>query len=178
MKGALRAIRSRMGGQGGFSMAEVLAFLAVMTIVGPALVGSLFQMQKIASRSSAQLAVEADFRTAMQWLGRDFRVAKTVSLVDGAPAVDCAPLAPNPCITLEWTDRYAEAGVSHLVSYALIGAELRRTYDGTVLTVGRHVLSATASRQGDLVTFTLRSAGGEWGDLDTQVSHYFYIRSA
>jgi prepilin-type N-terminal cleavage/methylation domain-containing protein len=164
--------------QRGFSLAELLVTVGIMALIGPVLVGSLYQMQSITSRESAYLEIEADFRTSMQWLGRDFRMAKETDLVDGGPAVDCAAVSPSPCMSLTWTDEFEEASAEHSAAYALIGGELRRTYDGTTHVVGRSVSAVSVALQGTLITVTLTSASGEWADVNRQFVHYFHLRAA
>jgi prepilin-type N-terminal cleavage/methylation domain-containing protein len=173
----IKAFKRLLKGHRGFTMMEVLVAVGIMTVIGSGLVRSVYQMQTNTSRGSAQLTAEADLRTSMQRLGRDFRMARTTDLVDGAPTVSCAGVSPASCLVLGWTDEYQEASVSHTASYALVGTEVLRTYDGTTHAVARNVTEMTASLEGKLVVITLTSNSGDWGDLSRQVTHYFHLRS-
>jgi hypothetical protein len=143
-------------------LTEVMVAVGIMMVIGSGLVNALYQINTITARGAAHLETEADLRTSMQWLARDFRRATASDLTDGAPPVSCAALAPGACLTLDWTNEYAEASASHTISYAIVGAELKRTYDGVTMTVARNVSAVHVSLQGRLVTVTLASAGNGW----------------
>ena len=164
-------------GQQGFTLLETLVGLGIMITLSSALVGSLYQMNSTASRGSAHLQTEIDIRTSMQWLSKDARMANSIDLVDAGPAVSCATLAPNPCLSVQWTDEYASSSQAHSASYRLAGASLMRTHDGVTHTVARNVTDATFSLQGELVTATLVSTDDKWADISKQFTHYFYLRS-
>jgi|GEM_PF-895456 len=171
-------VKRLLRGRRGFTMAEVLVAVGIITIIGSGLTRSVHQMQTNTSRGFAQLTAEADLRTSMQRLARDFRMTRTTNLVDGGPAVSCASASPASCVVLSWTDEYQEAAVSHSASYALTGTEVRRTYDGATHVVARNVGEMTVSLQGRLVTVTVTSDSAVWGDISRQFTHYFYLRFA
>jgi type II secretory pathway component PulJ len=175
-RASLHAVKRLLTGQRGFTLAETLMGIGITAAIGAALVGSLYQMSNVTSRGADHLAIEADLRTSMQWLAKDLRVAQTTDLVDQAAPVSCAAVAPSPCITLDWTDQYNEAAASHTASYALVGTEVRRTYDSVTHTIARNVAALEVSLNGSLVTVTLTSATGEWADISKQITHYFYLR--
>ena len=169
-------VKRLLNNQMGFTLAETLVALGIMTITGSALVGSLHLMNTSTARGSAQLATEADLMTSMQWLSRDLRMAQTADLVDGALPVSCATKAP-PCLTLRWTDQYEGVPIDHVASYALVGTELRRTYSGTTHVVARNVAAVDISLQGSIVTVTLTSTGERWTDISSQAIHHFRLGS-
>jgi len=155
-------------GQRGFTLVEVLVALGIMSVIGSVLVGSLYQMSNFTSRGNAQLAVGGDIRSSTQWLAKDMQMTKTTDLVDGAPAVSS--------LTLNWSDEFGGASTAHSAGYALVGTELRRTYDGATHTVARNVTAVDFSLQGKLITVTLTSTDDKWADISKQFTHHFYLR--
>ena len=155
---------------------EVLVAAGIMAVIGTSLVRVLYQMQTLSSRGNAELALNGDLRTSLQWLGRDFQMAQTTTLVDGGPAVSCASVSPNPCITLGWTDHYNGGSTAHTSTYALVGTKFQRTHDGSTLTIATNMPSAQVSRQGRLVTLAVTVTSPTWVDITKGFTHYFYLR--
>ena len=115
----------------------------------------------VASPSASVLRQDDDWRaditaintlqSTANWVAKDVVNATSISLVDGAGALDT--------MTLGWTDL---ASVAHTSVYSLISTDLVRTFDGTALVIGRGVTVAEFSLSGQLVTFsmTLDAASG------------------
>ncbi len=171
-----KGLKRLLHGQRGFTLVEVLVALGIMSALGSVLVGTLYQMANYTSRGHAQLAVIADLRIATQWLAQDIQMAKTTDLVDGNPAVSCSSLDPSSCVVLSWTDEFSGSATAHSASYSQVGAEFRRTYDGSTHTVARSVTEVEISLQGRLITVTLTSTDSKWSDISKQFTHYFYLR--
>ncbi len=163
-----------VGKQRGFSLVEALVTVSVIGVLGSAAAGFTYHMTQVAAYGSGRLVVEADMRTAMQWLARDARMSHTTSLTDGGATVSCAALTPSTCLTLTWTDEWEEASTDYTVTYALVGTELRRTHNGTTHVIARNVTDLTATLATKRVTATL-SASSE--GITNSVTHYFYLIS-
>ena len=177
MKRLLSAsLKKLLRSQQGFSYVEISLALGIMGVIGPIIVVSLYQMQNVTAQGSSKLTTEADSRTLLQWLTKDLRMAQTTDLIDGGPAVSCQAMAPDPCISVSWTDHYGDASSSHAASYALVGREVRRTYDGTTHTVARNVEVLELSLLNKLVTVSLTSESIEWPGTSKESTHFLYLR--
>ena len=68
---------------------------------------------------------------------------------------------PKSSANMTWYDYTSSFGSSfgtdHSASYSLAGGELRRTYDGVVSIVGRHVTSISFTQTGKAVTVIISS---------------------
>jgi len=167
-----KGVQRLLNGQRGFTLAEALVALGIMSAMGSVLVGTLYQMSNFTSRGDARVSVNADLRTAFHWLAKDMKMANTTSLVAEFPTV-------YDSLSLNWTDKYQDVSTAHSAAYSLVGTELRRTEDGVnTHTVARNVTSVAFSLVGKLVTVTLTSADDKWADVTRQFSHYFYLYSS
>ena len=88
-----------------------------------------------------------ELRKGFSWFAEDVKMAQSSDLTDGGPSA--------ATVSLSWTDQYADAGTNHTSSYALVGGELVRTYDGNAHTVARKVVSVSFSLSGSSITAQL-----------------------
>lgn len=144
----------------GFTLVEALVSLGIMGITLSLMGGAMFQALGITRYWQKDVIATKDVRHAGSWFARDALNAQTTDLVDGAPAV--------PYATISWKDK---DGNPHTTSYTLLGNELKRSYDGQVITVARDVTSVGFSRSGKKIKFilTVNSSRGntESKTLDT-----------
>ena len=128
--------------------------MAVGGIVMAGIVLTIFQVSWGSVRTNDQVVALTDVNYATLWLKKDFQMAQSTSLTDGAP--------PQSSVTLSWTDFTGwatEETRDHSSTYALSGTELRRTYDGTVRVVGRHITSIGFTQNGRVVTIVITDTG-------------------
>ena len=130
--------------QKGFTLAEVLVGVSILTAVMSTVGMALFQALGTETRVVDDGLAISELRKGLGWFAGDIKMAKSTDLVDGAPAVSSA--------TFSWTDEFQAAGTPHTISYAVVGDSLVRTYDGIAHTVTRRAVSASFSRSGQTIT--------------------------
>lgn len=140
----------RKVGQQGFTLADLLVSMGVMGLVVTLVGNGIFQGINLSDKVSDGFLAQSDTRTPVFWLARDIAMAYSTTLVDGA--------APVTSATFTWTDYFGDASTAHSLSYALVGTELQRTYDGVVGKIGRRVSAVTFSRSGRVVTAVITSS--------------------
>jgi prepilin-type N-terminal cleavage/methylation domain-containing protein len=133
--------------QKGFTLLELLVSTGIMSILIAIIGVGIFQAIALSQKANYRVQALSQTRNAVHWMARDIPMAQSTDLVDGG--------APVSDATFTWTDVFADAQTPHALSYALVGGELRRTYDGTTITIGRSVSSIGFSRIGRLVTATV-----------------------
>lgn len=140
----MRRILRRFSAQNGFTLAESLVAIGIMTVcltmVGSPLVNAL--------RHDADWRDSITATTALQrinaYIARDAIKAETISLVSGGDAVST--------VTLDWEDL---GGVPRSATYSLVGSDLVRTFDGQDFIVARGVTLIQFTRSSNLITFTV-----------------------
>lgn len=83
-------------------------------------------------------------------------------------------------VNLTWADNSGfetEDPQSHTSSYVLSGANLTRTYDGTVSIVGRHITSIEFTRNGRVVNVVITATGPGAPQRSETISFSVYMRS-
>jgi len=146
----------KLWGQRGFTAIEMLAGLAIGGLLIAGAVMAIFQLDTVSRQGSDELEAWHDIRVAGQWMGREILMAETITLVDGAAPVSSMSLTWKEYTGLDDGQDY----IPHTISYSLVGTELRRTYDGSEMTMARNVVSLELSRAGRVITITLRSSPG------------------
>lgn len=138
--------------------------MAVAMIIAGAAGTSLYQIRDTDNRNVERLTALHEVDNAHYWVGKDARSALSTNLADGGP--------PVSAVTLSWTD---SGGGPHSSSYSLSGTQLQRNYDGSVLTVARHLSSIQFSRSGQLITVNLVSSPGSSAN-DESRDFYVHLR--
>lgn len=140
--------------QKGFTLLEVLVALAVGGMVMTGIMLAIYQVAWGSTRANSQVTALTDVNQAAMWLRQDLQMAQSTTLADPTPT-------PQSSVTLDWTDYtgWATDNRTHASSYALSGTELRRTYDGAVRIVGRHITSIGFTRNGSVITVAITATG-------------------
>ena len=138
--------------QRGITLVETLLATAIAAMIVGLLGSTIFLFMRSTEQGNKQLIAFQDLQNAGHWITRDGMAAQTTGLADGA--------APVVSMTLSWTD----GEQSNTVTYSLSGDDLRRNYNGTVMTVARNVSSVGFSISQRVITSNMTSApAGRWG---------------
>lgn len=160
--GFLGRMRSVLrGSSGGFTLVEMLVTVGLMAITTGVIGGGIFQSLGIVRYWRDDAVSVKEVRHALSWFSRDAINAKSTSLTDGA--------APTSSVTITWTDQNS---VSHSAGYSLAGSELRRNYDGAVITVARKVQAEGFSRSGMVLKLSLTVAASRGGTESKSLEVY------
>ena len=138
--------------------------MSIAALIAGAAGVTLFQILDTTRRNNDRIVALHEVDNTHYWVGKDARAAQTTDLADGAPAVNS--------MTLSWIDG---SGTPHSSSYSLLGSELRRNYDGAVLSIARNLSSIQFSRSSQLITVSLVSSPGN-PEYDEARSFYIYLR--
>jgi prepilin-type N-terminal cleavage/methylation domain-containing protein len=141
--------------QKGFTLIEILAVMAVSSMVMAVALLTIYQIVWGTERSSDQVMALTDAHYAAMWLKWDLQMAQDTNLVDGDPV-------PKSSVSLGWIDNtgFVAANESaHSSNYTLSGTELIRNYDGTTKIVGKHISSIGFIQNGSVVTCNLTATG-------------------
>lgn len=138
----------------GFTTLELLVVCTIGAMSAGLISQALVQMTQRVSAEVTSLHASSAARTASFWLGRDLQMAQSTNLADGAP--------PSSSLTMSWTNYFGSSSQAHSAAYAVVGSDLRRTYDGTQTTVARGVESVQFQRAGEQVWAVVRSGGQDY----------------
>ena len=131
----------------GFTLAEILVEVGILTIFLGTIGGALYQAMGSQRGITDDGMAIFEQRKALSWFSGDAKMAKTTTLVDGAQ--------PVSSVSFSWTDQYQGAGTAHTASYLVVGDTLVRTYDGQSHVVAQGVVSASFSLAGQVPTIQL-----------------------
>lgn len=137
-------MKKLMRSQLGFTLAEVLVAVGILTIVSSTIGTATFRALNIQGKVRDDGQAILQLQRGLGQFSSDMRKATATDLVDGAP--------PVSSLSLTWTDQYQGAGTAHTIAYALVGEDLVRTYDGVSHTLARRVVGVAFSRSSK--TFT------------------------
>ena len=143
--------------QKGFTLIEIMVAMAIGGVLMAGILVSIFHVAWDSIRTNDQVVALTDINFATLWLKKDLQMAQSTSLTDGDPV-------PQSSVTLDWTDYTGWATDEtrdHSSTYALSGTELRRTYDGGMRIIGRHVtyIGFTQNDRAITVVITATSPG-------------------
>ncbi|MFH1382833.1 MAG: prepilin-type N-terminal cleavage/methylation domain-containing protein [Chloroflexota bacterium] len=134
----------------GFTLVELLAALAILSVVLMVIVQIIYSIMITNASGNRQVVALTDINRASLAIKNDLLMAQITDLVDGVP---------KSSANLTWYDYTSSFdttfGTMHSASYSLAGRELRRTYDGVVSIVGRNVVSISFTRNGNDVTVVI-----------------------
>lgn len=119
----------------GFTLLEVIFVMAVVGVVMPVVVSSIFQILRGTDRISDETVVLGDIDNVSAWVSRDLSQAQQTDL----------PTCPATQSTVrgDWVDEtdWGSASPQHFAEYYIEPGTtlLKRNYDGAVGIVGRNV---------------------------------------
>ncbi len=140
----MKSLKSFLHDSRGFTLPEVLVSMGILTVVMSTIGIALFQALDTQTGVVDDGLAINELRKGLSWFAKDVKMARSTDMVDGAPAVSS--------VTFTWTDEFQDAEVDHTSSYALVGDQLVRTYDGNAHTVARRVVSVAFSLSSRTVT--------------------------
>jgi len=141
--------------QKGFTLIEVLVVMAVGGMVMAGIVLTIPQVVWGTIRTNSQVVALTDINHAALRIKKDLQMVQSTDLTDGDPV-------PQNSVSLAWTDYTGfepEDERNHICTYALSGTELRRTYDGTEIIVGRYITSVGFTKDGRFVNVVITATG-------------------
>jgi len=150
--------------QRGATLIEFLATMSIAALIAGAAGVTLFQIFNTSGRNNDRFTALHEVDNAHYWIGKDARSAQATDLADGGPA--------SNSMSLSWIDG---SGAAHSSYYSLSGKELRRDYDGAVLSLARNLSSIQFSRSSQLITVSIVSSPGNPA-YDEARSFYVYLR--
>ncbi len=130
-------MKKRFGSQPGFTLAEVLVSVGLLTIATSIIGTSLFQA--LATQRVVQDDGKAinELRKGIGWFAEDIKMAQTAEVTGGV-------------LTLTWTDLFNDANQDYTVTYAKAGNLLMRT-----LSVGTTTNAHAVVRRVSSVSFSI-----------------------
>jgi type II secretory pathway pseudopilin PulG len=135
----------------GMTLIETIVAAGIAALIVGVLGSTVFLLTRTTEQGNDELNALQDVQNAGYWLTRDGKMADSTDLIGDA--------APVSSVTLSWDD----GGQNHTVTYSLSGTELKRDYDGNMMTVARHVSSVGFSISGGVITATVTSSpDGRW----------------
>ena len=144
----------RLAGQKGFALLELMAAMAITTLV----MGGAFSVlyQEFGGTDIAKTTVTAahEITNAARRISQDGMMAEDTDLSEGAP--------PVSYMTLSWIERHDFINIPHSCSYSLLGTELRRDYDGIETTVARHISKVKFSQTDQVITVSISCTPRWW----------------
>jgi prepilin-type N-terminal cleavage/methylation domain-containing protein len=155
-------------GKKGFTLVEVLVAMAIGGILIWGTVVAIHQVVLGTARTNSQVVTATDVHHAALYLKRDMQMAQTAYLLGGTT------------ITLSWTDYTSFEGTEpqeHSSRYALVGKELRRTYDGITSVVGRDITSVSFTLASRVIRVTITSTKGDMAPRSKTLVFSTYMRA-
>ena len=111
-------LRSIRGNQKGFTLIEMIAALAVTSLIGAAVAMASVQMINQGAHNSDYTTASRNTMNAIHWIGRDAQMAQSIE-PNGTSG-----FAPLILRWVEWDNS------SHQVTYSIEDGQLRRSYSG------------------------------------------------
>ena len=156
----------------GFTLIELLVALAVGSVILTGAVLSIYSIMVTNVRGNGQVVALTDINRAALAIKNDLLMAQTIDLVDGVPK------SSANMTWYDYTSSFGSAfGTDHSASYSLAGGELRRTYDGVVSIVGRHVTSISFTQTGKAVTVIISSGNATPGSGVETLNFSVHLRT-
>lgn len=142
-----------LNSQRGFTLAELLVAMGLLTVITSTIGVGMFQAQKTQQGVVREGLAINEVRKGLSWLAEDVKQASSTDLVDSAAAVFS--------LTLTWTDQFADANVTHTITYNLVGSDLVRNMDGASHIVARKVVSVEFTLSNRTVSALLVTDSGQ-----------------
>ncbi|MDY6911652.1 MAG: hypothetical protein SVM79_04765 [Chloroflexota bacterium] len=139
----------------GFTLAEVLVTTAISMAIAGLLGTAIYQFFVVTNQGSDTMTAMHQIQNASHWLNIDGQMSNSAN---GGSQLELT--IPN----------------SATVTYALSGTELRRTVEGSQMTVARNISSIDFSIDGRVITTTITAAPEEGGGISEQGAFKVYLR--
>lgn len=138
-------------GASGFTLAEVLVAVGILTMASGLVGSSMFQVFSVERFWRDDVVATRQLRHANSWFAGDALNAETTNLNDGD--------LPVPSLNLTWKDM---DGATHTAAYSVSGQHsLIRTFDGAAITLADNVVLAGFSLSGNILAFDLEVEAGQ-----------------
>jgi prepilin-type N-terminal cleavage/methylation domain-containing protein len=135
--------------QKGSTLIELLVVVAIAGMLAFSLISFIVQTTKGAGIITDQITSTQQVQNAARSISRDVKLAANTNLGNGTPSVDN--------LTMQWTDEYQGTNQEHIIQYYVSGGELKRSYDGLVMTVARYISNMEFSRNSSVITVDITS---------------------
>lgn len=132
----------KLSGETGITLAEILVASAIGMAIAACLGTAIYQFFAVTNQGSNVMTATHQVQNAGHWVSRD---GQKSSMATGGDELTLT--IPN----------------SSTITYALSGTDLTRTYNGSQLTVARHVSDVDFVVDGQIVTMNITSEpNGTW----------------
>ena len=145
-----------MKSEHGFTLVELLITVALTGILAGIVGPSIYQIFNVTEYGDDRLLALHELQNSASWFNHDGQMA--VSGVGGSGLTLTLPTAQT-------------------VTYALVGANLRRTSGTSTITLAQNVSSVSFTVNGRLVTMVLTSAPPGRMSVSEQGTYVVYLRS-
>ena len=147
--------------QSGFTVIELVIYIAIAGILGAAIVMSITQLFQGNSSSNNYNTARNNARSAGDWITRDVRMADTITPSSGFP------------FTLTWTNYGGTPTHTVVYAYSVNDKTITRQYDGGALVViAKNISSVTQTNDGKTLTLTVNVEAGTGLQKKTIMSTY------
>ena len=146
-----------MNGQRGMTMVELLVAIAVTGIIVVFLGTAIYQIITVSAYGNDRLTAMHELQNSAHWFNLDGQKAVTAN-VNG-----------ELLLTISETSS---------ITYSLVGKELRRTADGSQMTLARNITSADFSIDNRVITMSLTSSPEGRDNVSENGSYKVYLRPA
>lgn len=144
-----------MKGQKGITLVELLIATAITGIIVAFLSTAIYQMITVTEYGNDRLTAMHELQNASHWFN-----------LDGQSAVSADA---NSNLQLTSSDNSS-------ITYSLVGTELRRTADGSQMTLAQNIASATFSIENRVITMSLTSAPEGRDGVSENGTYKVYLR--
>lgn len=144
-----------MNGQKGMTMVELLVAIAVTGIIVVFLGTAIYQIITVSAYGNDRLTAMHELQNSAHWFNLDGQKAVTAN-VNG-----------ELLLTISETSS---------ITYSLVGTELRRTADGSQMTLARNITSADFSIDNRVITMSLTSSPEGRDNVSENGSYKVYLR--
>jgi len=146
-----------MNGQKGMTMVELIVAIAVTGVIVAFLGTAIFQIITVSEYGNGRLTAMHELQNSAHWFNLDGQKAVSAS-VDG-----------GLLLTISETTS---------ITYSLVGTELRRTSEGSYMTLARNITSADFSIANRVIIMSLTSAPEGRYDVSENGTYRVFLRPA
>jgi len=155
--------------QRGATLLEFLLGTTVSAMVVVGLVGLIIHEFRGSATANTSITAAQEISIVARVLNEDGMMSESTDLIQGA-------YYPVDSVMMTWTDQSGYANLPHYSSYYLEGTDLRRDYDGDVMTVAQNISSIEFSQDGRMMTVSI-CCTPQWGTARTICETYrVYLR--